>query len=332
MSLEPAPQMMLFDSPAAAGRSMTRAPRSKRLVPSDRLSLCVLGSGSGGNCSVVRRGQKALLIDAGFSPRRTNKLLTQAGVDPSFILGLLVTHLDRDHFHPHQVRQLRLWRVPLFIHRWHLRHLARVPGQSQLHDEGLVRTIDSLPFDPTPDFHVTTVTLPHDDKGTVGFRIDTPSGSLGYATDLGHVPQSLIDCFAGKQPQPLTDAPSQEPSPLTSRPVDILAIESNYDPRMQLTSSRPDFLKDRIMGKHGHLSNEQTLDALRALVRASDNRTPQHIALLHRSSQCNSPDIIRRLFADHPDLHRRTTLTEQRRHSPWLSVNPDRTTQLTLDW
>jgi phosphoribosyl 1,2-cyclic phosphodiesterase len=128
--------------------------------------------------------------------------------------------------------------------------------------------------------------------------VDTPDGSLGFATDLGRVPQSLIDAF---------------------RDVDVLAIESNYDPPMQRRSARPAMLKRRIMGGAGHLSNEQSFDAVRAIVAAS-TAPPRHIVLLHLSRQCNAPDIVRAMYFIEPALAERVCITNQYQPTGWLAA------------
>ncbi|NJL31128.1 MAG: hypothetical protein HC898_05580 [Phycisphaerales bacterium] len=134
--------------------------------------------------------------------------------------------------------------------------------------------------------------MPHDDKGTIGYRIDSPGGSIGFATDLGRVPEPLIELFTAQGG------------------VDLLAIESNYDPVMQRTSSRPWFLKQRIMGGHGHLSNQQAFELARTIVQQSHPGKPARIVLLHRSQQCNGVEIVRR-----------TSLRTRCWHPEWCSPN-----------
>ncbi len=269
--------------------------------PGERLSLCVLGSGSGGNCSVVHFRGRTLLIDLGLGPRATLHRLTQLGIDPSSIDAAMLTHLDQDHFRPHWARTAKELGLKVFAHRWHMGQLERCSAKSLL-TQGLVEAFDGQAFAPLAGLSVSAVPLPHDDKGTMGFRVDAQGngGSLGYATDLGHVPPELVELFS------------------RAGGVDLLAIESNYDPPMQLTSSRPWFLKQRIMGRHGHLSNEQAFEAVRRIVEGSAPGRPQHIVLLHRSAQCNDPAIVLRVFAQDQSIARRTRLTHQRRRSRWF--------------
>jgi phosphoribosyl 1,2-cyclic phosphodiesterase len=120
--------------------------------------------------------------------------------------------------------------------------------------------------------------------------------------------------------------------------LDVLAIESNYDPEMQRTSGRPFFLQQRIMGGKGHLSNQQAFDAVRAVLdrcERSGVRLPSHIVLLHRSRECNCPKLLRRIFARDARVAPRLTLAEQFESSGWLKIRdraPLAGEQLSLAW
>jgi len=305
------------------------------------LGFCVLGSGSGGNSSLLQigggagggsgggrgRGGKNLLIDAGFGPRTISKRLGQIKVQLSQLDGIFVTHLDQDHFRPTWVRAALKWKIKIYVHQWHLKEFSRLKGYVDLCRASLVRDFDSGPFEPWPDseadleadsqtgsqtrsqtesqtnsgVRVSTVRLPHDTKGTTGYRFDTPHGAVGVATDLGHVPRQLIECFAG---------------------VDLLAIESNYDPQMQIGSSRPAFLKQRVMGGRGHLSNQQAFEAVQRIAELCPSGNPQHVVLLHRSSQCNDPAIVKQTFEKDARFARRVVLTQQRRRTRLIRIKP----------
>ena len=105
--------------------------------------------------------------------------------------------------------------------------------------------------------------------------------------------------------------------------VDVLAIESNYDPEMEMNSSRPWFLKKRIMGGKGHLSNEQAFAAVRSILdrcQADCRALPQHIVLLHRSRECNCPKLLRKLFETDRRIGSRLTLAEQFERTGWLTI------------
>ncbi|MEO1584488.1 MAG: MBL fold metallo-hydrolase [Planctomycetota bacterium] len=260
------------------------------------LKLKVLASGSAGNCALLTIGTghrtRAALIDAGLSPRRTRRLLAEAGIRPDQLDHILITHFDTDHCH-------RGWANadlgPARV-RYHIAHhtlasrLVRRPSHQRPFDD------DPFELDRTPDgkITVTPIRLAHDDEGVTAFRIDTPTASLAYATDLGRATTQLINTCKG---------------------VGTLAIESNYCPNLQLESDRPAFLKDRIMNGRGHISNQQAADAARRI-----NPT-NRLVLLHLSRQCNTPDLARQA---HAPLGLPITITDQVEPTDWITVAPAR--------
>lgn len=270
--------------------------------------LCVLGSGSGGNSTVLAFGDQALLIDAGFGPSTTRRKLAQARLSLDHVRAICLTHLDQDHFRKSWPRTLFERNIRLFVHHWHLPDLHRIPGAQRLFDAGLVDTFDGDAFEPLPCVTARAFRCQHDLQGTVAYRFDADDacarrfyGSVGYATDLGHVPPGLIRHFAG---------------------VDLLCLECNYDEHMTIHSSRPAFVNRRNLSDSGHLSNEQAFDAVRAIAAHSPHGNPRHVLLMHRSQQCNHPTKVRRVFEREPHLHRRVTLAEQRRRTRWFRIKP----------
>jgi phosphoribosyl 1,2-cyclic phosphodiesterase len=260
-----------------------------------------MGSGSGGNATVLRLGETALLIDAGFGPRTTDKRFAQAGLSLENLHAVCLTHLDQDHFRKTWTATLMKHGIPIYVHAWHFAELMRLPGGAELRDAGLAHAFESQPFEPMPGVSASIVRLQHDKQGTIGYRFDTDGGSIGYATDLGHAPPALIQHLAG---------------------VDLLCIESNYDEHMTRNCSRPSWVNRRNMSDSGHLSNEQSFEAVRAIADQSPAGNPQHVVLLHRSGQCNHPMKVRRVFEHDPELAGRITLTDQRRRTRWLNVRP----------
>ncbi len=270
------------------------------------LSLCVLGSGSGGNCTVVRLTDAAgridaLLLDAGFGIRRTTRKLAEAGLGWSDVRAVLLSHLDRDHFKPTLTSVLVEHRITVHCHHWHLEELANSRGTQRLFDLGLVEPFGEGAILPMPGVTATATRLQHDMQGTIGYRLSTRFGDVGFATDLGHAPRKLIDHLAG---------------------VDVLCIESNYDERMTINSSRPVWVNRRNLSDSGHLSNEQAYEAVQAIRQQSPHGNPRHVVLLHRSQQCNHPMKVRRVFEQDPQLYKRIILTEQRRRTRWVHVKP----------
>lgn len=266
------------------------------------LNLCVLGSGSGGNCTVIQYRDQAMLLDAGLGPVTISRRLGQAKTTLQHIKAIVITHLDQDHFRPTWIKTMVGWGIPLYLHTWHLQDLRRKEHAAPLITSGLVREFTEK-FNPLPNLDFHPVHLRHDSQGTFGYRIDSDHGSIGFATDLGHVPDTLIQQFTN---------------------VDILALEANYDPQMQQISTRPERLKRRVMGQAGHLSNEQAFAAIQRIDRRSTSGQPGHVLLLHRSEQCNTEEKVREVFAQDPKLSSRVVLTQQRRRSRWFKLNSTR--------
>lgn len=256
------------------------------------LELCVLASGSAGNAAILRSPAGALLIDAGIGPRTLAGRLEGTGVRPTDIAALCLTHLDGDHFSPRWVLTLLRLNIPIYCHADKVGVLA----VSSPELVPLIRPFTVDAFSPIDGLTCDPIHFAHDQLGSHGFVIDGFGYRIGYATDLGHVPSYFFDRF---------------------RDLDCIALEANYDPQMQADSARPLFLKRRIMGGHGHLSNLQALTAIRKLLDRT-TRLPDHIVLLHRSQECNCPDLVRRLFSADSRIGSRLTLAEQHNRSPWL--------------
>jgi len=248
------------------------ARRSERGAGPDHVpALCVLASSSSGNCSVlvVGRGveRRVVLLDLGLSPRKTAKLLGSLGLGIEMVSDVLLTHLDSDHAHSGWSGRPRDFRATLHVHR---RHRGRGERAGLMHHR--VEVFDADPFVVGSCAIAQAHTVEHDELGVAAFRIDLPGAAgparLGYATDVGRATPGLVDHLAG---------------------VDVLAIESNYCPRMQIASDRPEMLKRRIMDGAGHLSNEQCAETVHAIEPAD------HVVFLHLSRECNRPELVSRL-------------------------------------
>lgn len=313
------PQLVLFDhdanaAPTVQADALSGAPHvhaglgARRRATLTGLRVCVLGSGSGGNSTVLAHGQHGLLIDLGFGPSTTRRRLGQAGLALEHVRAACLTHLDQDHFRKSWPATLLKHGIRLFVHHWHLPELHAIRGAGALFEAGLVDTFDGEPFEPLPCVTARGVRLQHDMQGTIGYRFDVDDaclgrfyGSVAYATDLGHAPNALIDLFAG---------------------ADLVCLESNYDEHMTIHSPRPAFVNRRNMSDSGHLSNEQAFEAVCRIAEASPHGNPRHVLLMHRSQLCNHPTKVRRVFERHPVLCAKVTLTEQRRRTRWFHVKP----------
>jgi len=282
------------------------------------LEVCILASGSSGNCSILRTPAGAMLIDCGIGPRTFSRRVEGAGASLADVRAICLTHLDRDHFSLRWIRTIVARQIRLYCDGRRMTELlSSVFGEPELIDAftQLVIPFEGHPFSPQEGLDFQPIPLSHDRMGSHGFVVEGHGVRIGYATDLGRVPQRLIVQFCD---------------------LDILCIESNYDPQMQLNSPRPWYLKNRIMGGSGHLSNAQALQAIRMILDRCEQRgskMPGHIVLLHRSRECNCPDLLRKLFCHDPRIARRLTLSEQFERTDWLrpiNVQPALGQQLAL--
>ncbi|MEM1185083.1 MAG: MBL fold metallo-hydrolase [Planctomycetota bacterium] len=271
-----------------------RRPQVPTPPPGAVAGLRVLASGSRGNCSLLvvpdegpGKPGRTILVDAGLSPARTRKLLAESGVRLSDVDDIVVTHLDRDHFHTGW-SGARDCRATLRLHRRHVGRAQRfnlLLSRNEPFDDG-----ESIALGPRAT--VISHLMAHDAEGVATFRwrfeSSQGSGDLGFATDLGRIEHGFVEHLKG---------------------VDLLAIESNYCPRMQASSGRPAFLKHRIMGGAGHLSNEECAEAVRAIA------PRRRVVLLHLSQECNLPE---RAAEGHTSEPYELTVSSQDEPTDWV--------------
>ncbi len=232
------------------------------------LRVCVLASGSTGNCIYVGSESTRVLIDAGVSCRETASRLQSIGVEPETITAVCVTHEHDDHKSSLSVLHRRLG-ATLYGNAGTIQALERgvkTAGLAwQTFITGHAFMIGTLRVEP---FRV-----PHDSYDPVGFVISEGETRIGVVTDLG-IPTELIR-------QRLKDC-------------NVLVLEANHDEDMLRDSNRPWPLKQRIAGRQGHLSNLKAGELLCDVV------SPRlHTVLLaHLSSDCNRPALARHTVSE----------------------------------
>lgn len=228
--------------------------------------LTILGSGSGGNCTFLETDEVRILIDAGFSARQIRQRLASIGRTPENLTGILITHEHSDHIQGLAALSEKL-RVPIYCNR---ATKDAIEYQLQIRLEcRLFATGGSFEIG---DISVETFMVPHDAQDPVGFLIRTAGGNVGFLTDLGHTNKLVIERI---------------------RPANVLVLEANHDVKMlQESPYRPWSLKQRILGRHGHLSNEAAADAAEQVISAH----LRHLYLGHLSRECNKPEIARNVM------------------------------------
>lgn len=239
-----------------------------------RTGITVLGSGSGGNSLLIHTKESAILIDAGFSRKEILARLATAKIDPAIIKGLLITHEHGDHVKGARVLADHL-NIPTFLTSQaykHLHYRNLVGKNAQVFNPG-------SPFD-IDIFNVHPFVVPHDAMEPVGFVFFTSNLKIGIVTDLGHV-NNLVKARLAE--------------------CDALVLECNHDVQMLKQSDRSINLKRRILGRFGHLNNEDAINALDELLHTKT----RHLVLYHLSSECNCRDKVAKLAsAKLADLNR----------------------------
>lgn len=237
-----------------------------RIVP-----LC---SSSKGNCTFIGEKDNGILIDIGCSYKAFCEGLALSGSDVSAVKAVLITHEHVDHING-LLQLTRRTQIPVYAGEKTLEHLILhnlVASTANLH------TVKELAHIPV-DYGVNVFHTPHDSVESVGYTIDTASQKIGFCTDLGHVTEEVNENLLGCR---------------------TVFLEANYE--LNLLSANPHYpmyLKKRISGDYGHLSNAASGDFCCRLIKSGTTS----IVLGHLSQENNTPDIARsgvaqRLAAD----------------------------------
>jgi phosphoribosyl 1,2-cyclic phosphodiesterase len=256
--------------------------------------LTILGSGSGGNCAYVETEQARILVDAGFSSRQIRARLASIGRTPENLTGILITHEHGDHIQGLATLS-EACKIPVYCNRPTLEAIE-FKHQTKL-DSRLFITGASFELG---DISVETFTIPHDAQDPVGFMLRTAEGNIGFLTDLGHTTKLVLERV---------------------RCANVLVLEANHDVKMlQDCPHRPWNLKQRILSRHGHLSNEAAADATEQVMSGE----LRYLYLGHLSRQCNRPELamatvqqrLQQIGATHVNLE----ITSQQLPSPTLTL------------
>jgi len=233
------------------------------------VSVSVLASGSKANCALVASSSTRILVDAGLSCRETFRRLRAIGERPEDLSAILITHEHSDHVAGLERLASKL-NTPIFLtqptHREWCRALRDVDGQMPQLPK-LEHFAAGHHFQ-IGNIGVTPFTIPHDAIDPVGFTFRAEGIKIGLATDLGYVPVSVRDHLRG---------------------CDVLVLESNHDLEMLRSGPYPWSVKQRVMSRVGHLSN----DALAEFFTSDYDGGAAYVVLAHLSEQNNHPEVAR---------------------------------------
>lgn len=228
-----------------------------------------LGSGSAGNATVIEGSSglqvTRLLVDCGLGLKVLDARLALAGLHASQINAIFITHEHGDHIGC--ARQLSLReRIPV----WMSAGTHAAIGEPDF--EGLLqRAQDGVAID-LGEIQIVPFTVPHDAREPLQLRCSDGARHLGVLTDLGHATPHVLEQLAG---------------------CCALLLECNHDVELLAQSAYPGFLKQRVGGLYGHLSNEDAAEIARSL----DHAGLVHVVAAHLSRQNNRPDLAREALA-----------------------------------
>ena len=226
-------------------------------------SLTLLGSGSAGNSALVATEHCKILIDGGLSARQIVLRLEQCGVMPEQLDGVLLTHEHGDHVCGLEVL-CRKFAVPIYANAQTAEAVRCDTALDQHRHWRIFRTGAEFKI---CDITVQTFPVPHDAVDPVGFAFYAGLSGLGFITDLGYATKMIIERL---------------------RQVHTLVIETNHDEKLlQNDTCRPWPVKQRIMSRHGHLSNNAAASVIEELLPGKIDR----VVLGHLSRDCNTPEL-----------------------------------------
>lgn len=232
------------------------------------MKICVLASGSKGNCTLISSGTTTILIDMGISCKILKERMEEAGFDINTVSAILVTHAHDDHYFGLNVFSKK-YNLPLYATE-ETASIIDIKFKDYLDkydfsfDWAFISQNNSFEID---NLSITPFSTPHDKNGSVAYIISDKTTKIAVVTDLGYIPQNLA-CSLDY--------------------CDALILEMNHDLKMLQESDRKEYLKIRISSKIGHLSNIQAAEFLEQ----ANIENLKYLFPAHISHECNDKEII----------------------------------------
>lgn len=228
------------------------------------MEICSIASGSSGNCSYIGNRNTNLLIDAGISCKRIENGLKSIDIDPTKIDGILITHEHTDHINGVATMSKR-YNIPVYGTEETLNAIIAKSKYAHLAKQQLVVVEPDKEFT-INDIIVEPFSISHDAINPVCYTFKSDGKKIGMATDLGEFTDYTVSKLESSN---------------------ILFLEANHDENMLMVGAYPYYLKRRISGRKGHLSNESSASLLSRLF----HDKLQHISLVHLSKENNLEDL-----------------------------------------
>ena len=228
-----------------------------------QMKFCPLYSGSSGNCTYIATEKTRLLVDAGMSGKMLSDALNAIHVLPETVDAILITHEHSDHVKGAGILS-RKYHIPIYANAATWRAMERQVGAVP---QALRRVFETGESFFVGEMDVLPFSIPHDAADPVGFRVFAGGHSVATATDMGYLTQNTVDAIGGS---------------------DVVLLESNHDPDMLMQNPHYSArLKQRILGRHGHLSNDSCAQAVLTLYETG----VRHLVLGHLSGENNTPSL-----------------------------------------
>jgi phosphoribosyl 1,2-cyclic phosphodiesterase len=226
------------------------------------LTFCSFSSGSSGNCYLVQSDEAAILIDAGISGRKIFNSLKNTEVDVDKISAVLITHEHTDHIRSLRTLTRKMPHIRAYANRGTWEGIRPLVSERQ---QVIFKTGEPFAVN---DIEVKPFLLSHDAREPVGFSFFKSGKQISILTDTGILSEEIHHEIKG---------------------ADILVIEANHDVEMLRIGRYPYFLKRRILGEKGHLSNVDAADAICKIL--SEKKKERHVLLAHLSKENNFPEM-----------------------------------------
>ena len=226
------------------------------------VTFCALGSGSKGNSYLIATEKNKILVDAGLSAKCIADNLFELGVKPEEIDGIVITHEHLDHINGVRVFSKK-YGVPFYANEKTMAAVLRKVPDAEVK---LTRTFGNNESFHIGNFDIQPFRTPHDSVSSCGYSVYSGVNKITVATDIGHMNSSVMENLKGS---------------------DILVLEANHDIDMLIKGPYSQFLKQRVQGPKGHLSNSLCGETLAYLL---DHGIKQ-VILAHLSEENNTPEL-----------------------------------------
>ena len=247
-----------------------------------------LGSGSKGNSTIVESDTACVMVDCGFGLRNACTRLERIGKSPADLTAIIVTHEHSDHWKGIGALSAK-YNIPVYLSAGSLKAKQIQSG------EALFNCIDSHKDFYVGDICIKPVPVPHDAREPIQYILSNGKVQLGILTDLGHFTPHVVSSYSK---------------------CDALLLECNYDDDMLLDGPYPRFLKDRVSGMFGHLSNRQAAGLLLAL----DLSRLKTLVIGHISAKNNDVSLIKAAIEPLCGEDIVLSFADQESGSPWMEI------------